>query len=425
MKTYRERLADAQLRLRLASAGAVLIEGPKWCGKSTTALQLAGSVLEMQNPATRANNQLLAKTDASLLLTGAVPRLIDEWQLAPTLWDAVRYEVDRRGEVGQFILTGSAVPADRSEVAHSGAGRFSRLLMHPMTLVESGESNGSVSLSGLFSGAPLPQVENPLGLRDLARTICRGGWPQAVVNLQGDAALRVARDYVDLVVSEDVSRVDNVSRHPERARSLLRAYTRGLGAHLNRQTLRRDIEAYEDTSLSDDTVEAYLNALRRIFVIEEVATWNPNLRSKTAIRTSPTRYFSDPSIGAAALALSPDDLLNDLETMGLLFENLAVRDLRVYAEALGGCVYHYRDRNGLECDAIVRLPNGKYGLIEVKLSGAGIDDGAKSLNALENALAESTRQRLAFKMVLVGVFPQPFYRPGDNLHVVPIGTLGA
>ena len=365
---YKHRIADGILEKKLRSKGAVLIEGPKWCGKTTTAEQQARSILYMDNPASFESNLQMAEIDPGILLEGDTPRLVDEWQLAPKLWDTMRFEVDHRHQVGQFILTGSAVPSDEESMKHSGTGRFSWLTMRPMSLYESGESNGKVSLSHLFESRENIVATNSLRIDDIAFLICRGGWPFAC-SLQGDAALAQAFDYVDAVIKKDVSRVDGTNRNITTTRLLMRSYARNQGSQATIGTIVADMMTNDENEIGIKTAGSYLDALRKIFVIEDSEAWNPNLRSKTAIRTANTRYFIDPSIGTAVLGLGPKDLINDLNTMGLFFETLCVRDLRIFADALDGQVFHYRDKSGLECDAVIHLRNGRYGLVEIKLGG--------------------------------------------------------
>ena len=419
---YRSRIADKILADKLASKGAVLIEGPKWCGKTTTAEQHAKSILYMDNPATLQSNLRMAELDPSLLLSGDTPRLIDEWQLAPKLWDSMRFEIDHRHDVGQFIVTGSAVPASEEDMHHSGTGRFSWLTMRPMTMFESGESSGKVSLRHLFdNGGPIAETCK-LDISDIAYLICRGGWPFAC-GLERKAALAQAYDYVDAVVKKDISRVDGVKRSATTAKLLMRSYARHQGAQATIGTIVADLSANGDKTVSEKTISSYIEALRKIFVIEDSEAWNPNLRSKSAIRTASTRYFIDPSIGTASLGLGPDDLLQDLNTMGLFFETLCVRDLRVYAEALDGQVFHFRDKTGLECDAVVHLRNGKYGLIEVKLGGDKlIDEGAENLKALSSRIDTDKMKTPSFLMILTAVGDFAYQRK-DGVYVVPIGCL--
>lgn len=420
MKKYKIRIADKILQKKLDAKGAVLIEGAKWCGKTTTASQIAKSILSMQNPEEKEQNIRLAELSPSRLLNGKTPRLIDEWQLAPKLWDAVRFEVDKRDEFNQFILTGSAVPADLKEITHTGTGRISRMLMRPMSLFESQESNGSVSLSELFSGKTNIDGENTIDIDELAFLICRGGWPKAI-DLKQNIALSQAIDYYDAVVNSDISRVDNIERNPERAKRLLRAYARSIGTQTKLISLSDGVN--EDNNLgTNPTIYNYINALQKIFVIEDSHAWNPNLRSKTAIRTTDTRYFTDPSIAAAALGLGPNDLIDDIKTMGFFFENLCIRDLRVYADSLDGTIYHYRDKNGLECDAVIHLRNGAYGVIEIKLGGdKAIEEGKYTLNKLAENIDYNLMKKPSFKMVITGTGKYA-YKDGDTF-IVPIGCL--
>ena len=422
MKKYKERIADKLLDRKLAGKGAVLIEGPKWCGKTTTAEQRAKSILYLDDPEEKKQNLQLADIRPKALLVGETPRLIDEWQLAPQLWDTIRFEVDHRDGPGQFILTGSAVPANSDDINHSGTGRYAWLMMRPMSLFESGESNGEVSLSELFNSPEQIISINPLNIDNIAFLICRGGWPRST-ELSDDIALDQAKDYYDAVTKSDISRVDGVNRNPERVKRLMRSYARHQGTSASIETISIDMHTNDMESADVKTVTSYINALKKIFVIEDSIAWNPNLRSKTAIRTSDTHYFIDPSIGAAALGLGPNDLINDLNTMGFLFETLCVRDLRVFADALDGQVYHFRDKYGLECDAVVHLRNGAYGLIEIKLGGDKlIEEGAKTLNALADKIDTTRMKNPAFLMVLTatGGFA---YRRQDGVYVVPIGCL--
>ena len=423
MKQYKNRVIDRLLADKLEAMGAVLIEGPKYCGKTTTGEQQARSVLYMADPEIKDRNLTMASTNIKRLLAGDTPRLIDEWQIAPKLWDAIRFEVDHRGEDGQFMLTGSAAPASTSEIFHSGTGRFGWIKMRTMLLWESGDSTGDVSLGGLFSSENEVDGTSNLEIRRIAFLVCRGGWPKASLKTNESAALIEAREYVESVCRNDISRVDDVQRNAELARRLMRSYSRHQGAQVSVATILADIKSNEASDTTEATVTSYINALKRIFVIEDMAAWNPNLRSKTAIRSSDTRYFTDPSIAAAALGLGPDDLLDDPNTFGLLFETMAVRDLRVYAEALGGQVYHYRDKNGLECDAIVHLRNGRYGLIEIKLGGDNlIEAGATTLKKLASKIDTDKMKSPSFMMVLTAI-GEYAYRRLDGVLVVPIGCL--
>lgn len=419
---YIPRIADKMLQEQLEAAGVVLIQGPKWCGKTTTAEQQAKSVLYMDTPKTRQTNLLLAETDPEILFQGETPRLIDEWQLAPKLWDAARFEVSSRRLPGQFIFTGSSVPPDMSELTHTGTGRFAWLTMRPMSLWESRESNGSVSIQALFQGNKAATIAPDISLHELAYLICRGGWPGSLV-LNRNAALRQAVNYFDAIVYSDISRVDGVSRNPEFTRRLLRSYARHQGQQVSISTIYKDLESNPNGSMSEETIASYIVALKKIFVIEDMLAWNPNLRSRTAIRTSDTRFFVDPSVAASALGLGPDDLIEDLNTFGLLFETLAVRDLRVYVDALNGQIYHYRDKNGLECDAVLHLRNGNYGLIEIKLGGDTlIEAGAKTLKQLADKIDTTKMKSPSFLMVLTGVGQYAYLRD-DGVYVVPIGCL--
>lgn len=422
MEGYKTRIADKLLSRKLKGKGAVLIEGPKWCGKTTTAERMAASTLYMANADNLSQNLRVAKLNPSRLLEGANPRLIDEWQVAPSLWDAIRFDVDHRRNYGLFILTGSAVPPQTAEIIHTGTGRFSWLTMRPMSLWESGESNGSVSLASLFEESNQLTGTNNLSLDDIAFLVCRGGWPDAT-NMEGETALDQAFDYVEAVVNYDISRADGVKRDSDRVRRLLRSYARYQGSQATIKSIRKDMLVNDTDTLDEDTVSSYISALRKIFVVEDLPAWNPNLRSKTAIRTSVNRYFTDPSIASAAMGAGPADLLNDLETFGLFFETLCIRDLRVYADALYGKVYHYRDSNGLECDAVVHLRNGAYGLIEIKMGGEDlINAGAANLTKFEHIIDTSRMKSPSFKMVITAVGTYA-YRREDGIYVVPIGCL--
>ena len=420
---YRPRITDAILARKLKGKGAVLIQGPKWCGKTTTAEQIAKSILYMSKPEDVKANLAAADIEPSKLLQGETPRLLDEWQIAPKLWDAVRFEVDHRNSVGQFILTGSAVPPGTDEIFHTGTGRFAWIKMRPMSLFESGESSGEVSLKEMFNQPEKLLAENKIDNIDkLAFLICRGGWP-GVIDMEDDIALEQAFDYFDAIVNADISRVDNVKRDSERAKRLMKSYARNQGTQTAYTVLRDDILTNDAETLTEDTVYAYTNALRKIFVIEDMPAWNPNLRSKTAIRTSDTRYFSDPSIATASLGLGPNDLVKDLNTMGLFFETLCVRDLRVYAESLDGEVYHYRDKSGLECDTVIHLRNGSFGLIEIKLGGDKlIEEGAENLKKFRDKIDTKKMKEPAFMMVLTGT-GKFAYRREDGVYVVPVGCL--
>ena len=420
-KTYKKRIADSLLQRKLAGKGAVLIEGAKWCGKTTTAEQIAASVKYMTETGMVEQNIRMATLNPKLLLRGETPRLIDEWQVAPQLWDSIRFEADH-GPLGQFVLTGSSVPADMGKVVHSGTGRIGWLRMRPMSLWESQESTGEVSLAELFAAPEQIGAINKMEIEQVAFLTCRGGWPLAV-DMEREVALDQAFDYVEAVEKRDIQKVDGVDRDPVRVHRLLRSLARNQGSQASCGTIRADLVANEADSLSEDTIASYIKALKEIFVVEDSEAWNPNLRSKTAIRTSDTRYFTDPSIATAALGIGPQDLINDLDTFGLFFETMAVRDLRIYAEALNGKVYHFRDKNGLECDAVVHLRDGRYGLVEIKLGGDDlIEEGAASLKDLASKIDTEKMKAPAFMMVLIGVGTYA-YRREDGVYVVPIGCL--
>lgn len=423
MKNYKRRVIDTAIENRLKSKGAILVEGAKWCGKTTTCEQHAASVLYMSDPDRVKQNLQLADISPRSLLHGDTPRLIDEWQMAPKLWDAVRFEADHRDGFGHFLLTGSAVPADMDQVHHTGTGRFAWIKMRPMSLYESEESTGEVSLSALFSDAEKELfAESKITLEDIAFLICRGGWPQATF-LDGEDALSQSFDYLDAVVKSDISRVDGVSRNENRARLLLRSLARHQGTQAPNTTICEDINVSDDKEMSKDTVVSYTNALKKIFVIEDCPAWSPNLRSKTAIRTSDTRYFVDPSIATAALGVGPGDLISDLSTCGLFFETLCIRDLRVYAEVQGGSVYHFRTKEGLECDAVIHLRNGSYGLVEIKLGGDKlIEEGVQTLKAVADKIDTEKMKAPSFLMVLTGTSPYAYKRE-DGVYIVPIGCL--
>lgn len=435
MNGYKNRVADRLLAEKLEAFGAVLIEGPKYCGKTTLATQQARSILSMADTDTLGQNLALARTNISRLLAGETPRLIDEWQIAPQFWDAVRNEVDKRNEDGQFMLTGSAVPPkpkkdesgniiEEENIHHTGTGRISRLRLRTMSLWESEDSTGDVSLEELFINPDTVDGVSDIDLDRLAYLTCRGGWPKAVLKKSEKAALAQAFDYYDSVVSNDIKRVDDIDRDEELTKRIMRSYARNQGTQATVGTILADIKSNGDERMSDSTVYSYIKALKEIFVIEDSIAWNPNLRSKTAIRTSDTRYFIDPSIATAALGMGPKDLINDMETFGFIFETLAIRDLRVYADALDGKVYHYRDKNNLECDAVIYLRNGSYGLVEVKIGGAElIKEGAESLKTLSSKIDSTRMKTPSFMMVLTGIGKFAYKRPEDGVLVVPIGCL--
>ena len=421
MDKYMTRIADKVIAERLEAKGAILIEGPKWCGKTTTGKHLAKSVIEMDRPEMTNQYKQMAELNPSVLLTGEVPHMIDEWQIAPNLWNSVRYEVDQRDEFGQFILTGSSVPASLDSSAHTGTGRIGRIKMRPMSLFESKDSSGSVSLASLFKGENISGIDSH-DIKSIAYLICRGGWPKAIGTTE-KVALRQAFDYYDAIVNDDINRVDGEKKDRERTARLLKSYARNVSQQASLESIREDVVVNDIESFSQATLYSYIDSLKKIFVIEDSPAWNPNLRSKTAIRTTDTRYFVDPSIASAALGLGPNDLINDLNTMGLIFENLCIRDLRVYADSLDGQIYHYRDKSGLECDAVIHLRNGDYGLIEIKLGGDKlIEEGAKSLLKLSDKIDTTKMKKPSFLMILCGVAPFAYQRK-DGVFVVPIGCL--
>jgi len=415
---YLERIADKILDAALKSSGAVLIEGPKWCGKTRTAEERAKSVLYMQDPDQGESYLKAADTKPSLLLTGETPRLIDEWQMAPVLWDAVRFAVDKRRARGQFILTGSAVPKDKA-TAHTGTGRISRMLMRPMTLFESLESNGSVSLADLFNGTTDGDCFSSLTIEGLAFALARGGWPASVLDDEKEA-LKQVYDYVEAVINYDISEVDGVEKSPARVRALMRSLARNVSTMANFSTIKGDFAGDEET-ISEKTIASYINALRRIYVVEDLPAWSPAMRSKTTIRTSPKRHFIDPSIAAAVLRASPNGLLQDFNTFGLLFESLCVRDLRVYAHAIDGEVFHYRDKSGLEADAIVHHKDGRWGAIEVKMGAKEIEAAAENLKKLREKVNVDKMKEPSFLMVLTA--GEIGYRREDGVYITPIGCL--
>lgn len=419
--SYRPRIVDSALKRKLRGKGAVLIEGPKWCGKTTTAEQVSKSTLSVDDPSTVNTNKILSEIDPERLLTGDHPRLLDEWQVAPKLWDAVRHHVDRHKGQGQFILTGSSVPADISETIHSGTGRFGWLVMRPMSLYESGDSTGDVSLASLFESQPISGCSD-LDLDRLTFLICRGGWPESV-DMDDDVALDQAFDYIDAVIRNDMSRVDNIRRDPQKVRMLLRSYARNQGTQISQASISADISSNDTEGVSEETVSEYLQALRKLYVIEDMKAWNPNLRSKTAIRTSDTRYFVDPSLAAASLRIGPQDLINNLNTTGFFFEALAVRDLRVYAESLDGDVYHYKDNLDNECDVVIHLRDGRYALLEVKLGGEKlIDEGVKTLKDVLRRIDTDKMGKPAFMAIITGT-ERYAYRRDDGIIILPLGAL--
>ena len=428
MADYKNRIADALLAEKLSYMGAVLVQGPKWCGKTTTAQQAAHSEVFLADSVKGPSNRILAQTMPDKLLSGQNPRLVDEWQEEPSLWDAVRSAVDKGGR-GMFILTGSAVPpeidddSEERKIRHSGTGRIARLTMRPMALCESGESTGEVSFGRLFEGEDPTGARNDLELEDICELVCRGGWPGAL-GLSGRTARGPAKEYYEAIVETDISRVDKTLRDPERVRRLMRSLARLQGTQSSAAVICSDMKANDTDTLTEDTVYSYLKALRRIFVTEDMPAWCPNLRCKTPLRTTDTRYFTDPSIAAAAMGVGPGELMNDLPTLGFFFETLAVRDLRTCAESLGGTLLHYHDKSGLECDAVMRLENGSYGLIEIKTGGETlIEKGVRTLETLSSKIDTTRMPPPSFRMVLVATGDLAYRRKEDGIIVCPIGCI--
>jgi predicted AAA+ superfamily ATPase len=420
-QNYFKRIADQLLQDRLRSSGAVLVEGPKWCGKTATSTRASKSQLFMQDPDKSTSYLMAADTKPSLLLQGETPRLLDEWQSAPVLWDAVRFMVDQRGgKPGQFILTGSAVPKDDA-IQHTGTGRISRLMMRPMSLYESLESNGMISLKSLFDGKDNLEGFSQLTIEETASAIVRGGWPASIGNDQS-IALRHAVDYVEAIINADISRVDDIEKNPARVRALMRSYSRNISTMATIRTIRDDIALGDaNTTISEKTICQYLTALDRIFVTENLPAWNPALRSKTAIRTSVKRHFVDPSIATAVMRLTPTRLLEDFQYFGFLFESLCTRDLRVYAEAIDGQLFHYRDASGLESDTVVCLNDGRWAPIEIKLGSREIEEAAEHLLELKAKVDTKKMKEPSFLMILTAT--EFAYRRDDGVLVVPIGCL--
>lgn len=418
IKNYYPRCCDSLAEQLLTTAGALLIEGPKWCGKTWVGRHIANSVLYMQDPDRGTNYRQLADSMPSQLLKGEKPRLIDEWQEAPALWDAVRFDVDQTGEWGQYILTGSSTPYDDAKPRHTGTGRIARLKLRPMSLWESRESSGSVSLSELFECPDEISGESDLTIANIAKIIARGGWPEAVAKRSYSA--QIARNYVDAVVNTEISNTDGVERNPHRVRQLLRSYARNISTMAAQTTILEDVKA-NDVMFSDTTMYGYLNALRRIFLIEDVPAWKPSLRSKTAIRTSDKRQFVDPSIAVAVMRADADSIIDDFKYFGFLFESLVTRDLRIYSQLIDGEVFHYRDKNELEADIIIRLHDNRWAAVEVKLGNKEIEEGAKHLLALQKKVDTEKVGEPSFLMIVTG--GQYAYRRPDGVYVVPIGCL--
>jgi hypothetical protein len=400
----------------LKASGAVCIKGPKWCGKTATGLRKSASQVFLQDPDRSASLLALADARPSALLEGAEPRLIDEWQMAPQLWDAVRFAVDRGRGRGRFILTGSATPKQRP--AHTGVGRIATLRMRTMSLYESGESTGAVSLAALFDGATDVAAAVDFTIDDYAHAVCRGGWPEAVADPDDNVSLAQAGLYVQELVERDIEEMDEVRRNATWMRAILRSYARNVSSEAAITTIAADMQGDRP---SDATASEYVDALGRACVTEDLEAWNPRLRSKTAVRTSPTRHFCDPSIAAAVLGVTPRGLLGDFETFGLLFESLCVHDLRVYAEALGGKLFHYRDKTGLEADAVVVLPDGRWAAVEVKLGNRYVDEAAAHLQKIAARVDQDHEGAPAFLLVLTATAAA--YRRDDGVVVAPLASL--
>lgn len=418
---YLPRIVDKLIAERLEAVGAVLLVGPKWCGKTTTAQQQARSVLKLQDPDKTKGYLATAEVKPSLLLKGENPRLIDEWQMAPVLWDAVRNTVDERGEEGLFILTGSTV-VDETSIMHSGTGRISRLVMLPMSLFESRESNGAVSLAALFEESELDidGVMSELTVEALVFAACRGGWPSSLKKKTEKAALFEAENYVNNICDTDAGAVDGTRRNPERVRAVLQSYSRNISTLASDKTILQDVAAsYSD--ITAPTLAAYLDALEKLYVISDIPAWCPSIRSATAMRSGRKKEFIDPSIAAAALGLTPEGLLLDLNTFGFIFECLCIRDLKAYATALGGHVSYYHDRYGLEADCVLHLADGRYALIEFKLGTSGIEEGAEHLLKLQELIQKAQIREPSLLMVITG--GEMAYTRKDGVKIIPIGTL--
>ena len=418
MEKYVPRIMDIILKKRLKLYGAILIVGPKWCGKSTTAKQLAKSYLELQNPTSRTNNLEIANNRPDLLLAGEKPRLIDEWQDAPMLWDAIRYDIDNTGLKNQYILTGSATPR-KEKPKHTGTGRIIKLFMRTMSLYESGDSTGEVSLEDLFNQKKIKGYSDK-ELEDIAFLCARGGWPDSL-NDDKEGALIKASDYFESVISNDINTVDETVRNPERLRIILRSLARNICTTANLTTIKEDT-SYNDSEISEKTIADYLNALSKLYIIDDINAWKPKLRSKTDIRTKSKRCLVDPSLAVAALGASDKDLLMDFNTFGLIFEALCLRDLKIYSDYLSGDVYFYRDKSGLECDAIIHLRNGNWGAIEIKIGSLeSIEEAAKNLLKLEKVVDTDKMKKPSFLMILTA--GKIAYQREDGIYVVPITTL--
>lgn len=417
---YRPRIVDEQISALLSSVGAVCIEGPKYCGKTWAALNHANSVFYIGDSSGRFQNRRLAEMDPSLILLGENPRLIDEWQDVPGIWDAVRFSVDRPGPMGRFILSGSSTP-QRKGIMHSGAGRIVPLRMRTMSLFESGDSSGVVSIKKMFDGQFDATFSGDVELIRLIRLVVRGGWP-GYVNLDESKAQNMCKGYLQSLRDEDLKKVDGVSRDPGKVGALIRSLARNTGTLVSNETLAKDIRAFEDETVSVDTVSDYLNVFRKTFILEEQPAFKPGLRSSVNVGKNPKRHLTDPSLAVAALNASTKSLMNDLDTFGLLFESMCERDLAVYAQSMGGELRHYRDSKGREVDAIIDLPDGRWGAFEVKLGANQIDEAAGDLLDLSEVFADSGRNRPTVLCVICGMSNYA-YRREDGVYVVPITAL--
>ena len=426
---YLHRVADTLLQERLEAMGAVLVEGPKWCGKTTTSSQQAKSIIRMQDTNLREQYLMTAASHPSFLLEGETPRLIDEWQDAPVLWDAVRAECDKRGGMpGQFILTGSNA-VDEQHILHSGTGRITRMKMYPMSLFESLESNGSVSFLHLFDHPTAPVVcHSDLTMENLIFAACRGGWPASLMGASDRARLFVAKDYVRSVYESDISRVDGVKRNPKLAKQILHSYARNISTLAKTTSILQDVIAGGDMECSRPTFDSYVEALERLFVITDIDAWCPAVRSKSAIQSGPKRAFVDPSIAVALLGMSPEGMKTDFKTFGFIFEQLCIRDLRAYSQPLGGSVSYYHDRYGLEADIVLHLEDGRYALVECKLGSAEIEEGAQHLCELRDLIIEYNKTekqvplRVPDLLIVLTGGEYGVTRP-DGVHIIPIGCL--
>ena len=425
---YLQRMVDGLLTELLESSGAVLIEGPKWCGKTTTATQQAASILRLQNPDTREAYIATAKTKPSLLLKGETPRLIDEWQIIPQLWDAVRVMVDDRNEMGQFILTGSN-SIDNQDIMHSGTGRIARLRMQPMSLFETQESTGEISLKALFENPNLDidAITSQTSIEELIFAACRGGWPAAHLAKTDSAKLNVARNYIDSLCSMDISTVDGVQRNEELARAILRSYARNISTLAKKSNMLKDVVANFET-VAMNTFDSYLNAFQRLFVIQDIPAWCPAIRSASAIRSGMKREFCDPSIAVAALGLTPQMLEMDLKTFGFIFETMCIRDLKAYSQSLRGSLAYYHDRYDLETDAVLRIANGQFALIEFKLGSSEIEEGAQHLIEVQNLIKEYNKKEKQVPLrepdlLIVITGGQLAYTREDGVKVIPLACL--